>query len=69
MKQAIVIERKLKKEEPLSDNLKVQLINQCSKAKKKWLLLTSEQKHEVLKGMDIAVDDRWILSLIEDLTT
>lgn len=69
MKQSIVIERKLQREEPLSDSLKIKLINDCYKAKKEWLDLTTEQKREVLKGMDIAVDEKWILSLIEDLTT
>lgn len=51
----------------LSDGQKLQIINDSRKYKKKWNKLDKEQKYKILDGMDIAVDDKWILSLFEEV--
>ena len=51
----------------LSDGQKLQIINDSRKYKKKWQKLTNDQKYKILEGMDIATDDKWMLSLFEDI--
>lgn len=68
MKREILNERKLAKGEPLSDSQKILIIMDSYKCKKKWNKdLNKEQKHKVLEGMDIGLDEAWILSLMEDV--
>lgn len=55
------------KTKELSDGQKLQIINDSRKYKKKWNKLEKEQKLKVLEGLDIATDEKWILSLFEDV--
>ena len=50
----------------LTDNQKIQLLQENSKIKARWSVLDRESKQEVLEGMDIAVDEKWIFGLLED---
>ena len=51
----------------LSDGQKLQIINDSRKYKKKWNKLNKEQKLKVLEGMNVATDEKWILSLFEEV--
>lgn len=51
----------------LSDTQKMQVINDNNKLRKKWRALNKEQKLQILEGMEIALDQKWILSLFEEL--
>lgn len=50
----------------MSDNQKLQIINDSNKLKKKWNKLDREGKMEVLRGMEIATDFNWVLSLLTE---
>jgi hypothetical protein len=55
------------KEQELTDSQKMKLIQDNPKLKKKWINLDRKSKEEILKGMDIAVDDKWLLGLFTEL--
>ena len=50
----------------LSDGQKLQIINDSRKYKKKWQKLDKTQKYKVLEGLDIATDEKWMLTLFEE---
>lgn len=50
----------------MSDNQKLQIINDSNKLKKKWNKLDRDGKMEVLLGMEIATDFNWVLSLLTE---
>jgi len=51
----------------LTDNQKIQILQRNPKTKVKWDALSREDKQEILEGMDISVDTKWILDLLEDI--
>jgi hypothetical protein len=52
---------------PMSDSRKIQIIHSIPKADRKWRHdLTKDERRFVLAGMEIGIDERWILGLIED---
>lgn len=53
----------------LSDNVKFQHIHSFPRVHREWTKgdLTREEKREILDGMEIAVTESWLLTLIEDI--
>jgi hypothetical protein len=51
---------------PMSDNAKIQRIHDTKDVERRWNLLTKEERRFVLDGMNIGVNQEWILGLIED---
>lgn len=50
----------------LSENQKIQIIQDSRKFTKKWKTLTREGKIQILSGMDIATDYKWMLTIFEE---
>lgn len=52
----------------MSDSVKLQHIHANARVHRTWISggLTHEQRRYVLDGTDIAIDEAWLLSLIED---
>ena len=58
---------KKKQNKELSEGQKIQIIQDSNKLRKKWNRLDRKQKLQILEGMSIASDFKWILSLFEEL--
>ncbi|MDL5055918.1 hypothetical protein [Geitlerinema calcuttense] len=50
----------------MTDGQKLQHIHDDPKVNRKWSTLTKEQRRFVLAGLELGVNQEWMLALIED---
>lgn len=50
----------------MTDGQKLQHIHDDPKVSRKWSTLTKEQRRFVLAGLELGVNQEWMLALIED---
>ena len=50
----------------MTENQKIQLIQDSRKLLKKWKALSREGKIAVLRGMEIATDSKWLAIIFEE---